>query len=295
MSTNLMLKNYHNIDLINIIVCHTSTTHHYIDFIMKLFGTHHDKIFILSHERAYSMRGAQNIHVKSKQQLSYIDDTNNYFTRLPKWDQFNNYKNYPKSFDTIAIHWLLICKQINKHKNKHKNMVPKDIQYLILAYMAENWKLEKFKSNNNKRLIILDQLEDAKTNILVDTFIKDNLKRNNTTIVNIQNISDWRCQDQLHDWRYSGRNINNRKLNFYINEITFIEDVYGRYYTKEEDTTQLLRKVFNRFYDGNFDEFKTIYYQYTKEESSWCVLKRKWGTAKIKESYSTTDNKVVIY
>ena len=48
---------------------------------------------------------------------------------LPRWSRF--YK-FPRAFNNIAIHWLWCCKQMN--------VFGKDIQYLIVEYIAEAWK-----------------------------------------------------------------------------------------------------------------------------------------------------------
>lgn len=61
----------------------------------------------------------------------------NYRTYLPRWNRFNTATRYNKEFCDIAIAWLLCCKRLN--------VFPKDIQYLIVEYIAEVWKLEPGK------------------------------------------------------------------------------------------------------------------------------------------------------
>lgn len=55
---------------------------------------------------------------------------------LPPWNRFITVKRYPKEFNfDIAFTWLLCCKQIMPK-------LPKDIQFLIIEWMARVWKNE---------------------------------------------------------------------------------------------------------------------------------------------------------
>ena len=51
---------------------------------------------------------------------------------LPRWSRIT-YKYYPKRFDRYIFAWLLVCKRLK--------IFPKDIVYLIIEYIAENWKI----------------------------------------------------------------------------------------------------------------------------------------------------------
>ena len=51
---------------------------------------------------------------------------------LPRWSRFGSARYYPREFNDIAIHWLLVCTRLK--------VPPKDLRYLIIEYIAEAWK-----------------------------------------------------------------------------------------------------------------------------------------------------------
>lgn len=55
---------------------------------------------------------------------------------LPRWNRFTTAKYYSKEFNDRAVVWLLCCKRFKNPK------LPKDIQYLIIEYIAEIYKTE---------------------------------------------------------------------------------------------------------------------------------------------------------
>jgi hypothetical protein len=59
----------------------------------------------------------------------------NWTMYLPRWNRFVTHKYYPGEFTKVALHWLLCCKRLK--------VFCKDLQYLILEYIAENWKEKK--------------------------------------------------------------------------------------------------------------------------------------------------------
>ncbi len=54
-------------------------------------------------------------------------------TYLPRWNRFTTCKYYPQEFNDIALSWLFVCKYIEPK-------ICKDIQFLLLEYIAEVWK-----------------------------------------------------------------------------------------------------------------------------------------------------------
>lgn len=53
-------------------------------------------------------------------------------TYLLPWNRFKTYKYYPAEFTEIARHWMLVCLRLK--------VFPKDLQYLMIEYIAEVWK-----------------------------------------------------------------------------------------------------------------------------------------------------------
>lgn len=69
----------------------------------------------------------------------------NWKTYLPPWSRFNACKFYPVAFTVIALEWLLCCKRLN--------VFPKDIRYLMIEYIAEEWKRGWSREDLLKRLL----------------------------------------------------------------------------------------------------------------------------------------------
>lgn len=100
-------------------------------------------------ERAFRRRNIEEIELLLSYGAKIYKDFNQYYwnqysiklntfdccrTYLPRWNRFTTATRYDKEFSDIAITWLLCCKRIK--------VISKDIQYLIIEYIAEAWKLQ---------------------------------------------------------------------------------------------------------------------------------------------------------
>lgn len=54
-------------------------------------------------------------------------------TFYPRWNRLGTSMLFPADFNTVAFQWLLCCKRLK---------LCKDLQYLILEYIAETWKYQ---------------------------------------------------------------------------------------------------------------------------------------------------------
>ena len=90
----------------------------------------------LSHDIVKTLlgHGAAGKYIGNLPEIQKIFD--NRFTYLPEWDCFKTYRYYPKEFNDIAVHFIWCCKQLG--------VFSKGIVYLLVKYLAEEWKWGKW-------------------------------------------------------------------------------------------------------------------------------------------------------